>query len=330
MLLARPIIAEGLAERCWTPADLAGRAEEIAPRRGAPGNARSIPDLGLGAFQVVPKHLRGSIRRVALPPGRKLVALTFDMCEQPGEIAGYDGRIVDLLRARGLKATFFVGGKWMLTHAERAQQLMATGGFELASHGWVHRNVRGLVGAGLEAEIMGPSRAYERLRQMLAARHCVAGRAETAMSRVPVRLGLYRFPYGACNDAALERLAANGLLAVQWDVSSGDAGPGLSAQAIASHVARSVRPGSIVLMHANGRGPNTAAALPRLLEMLAAKGFELVTVSELLEVGRPEIAATCYDARPGDTDRYDRLFMERARTEPRAPDGFSTETRRGK
>jgi hypothetical protein len=32
-------------------------------------------------------------------------------------------------------------------------------------------------------------------------------------------------------------------------------------------------------------------------------------VSELLAAGRPVVASTCYDTRPGDTDRYDRLLQ---------------------
>ena len=48
-----------------------------------------------------------------------MIALTFDLCETDGSVAGYDGRIVDLLRAEGVKATFFAGGKWMETHPER-------------------------------------------------------------------------------------------------------------------------------------------------------------------------------------------------------------------
>ena len=56
-------------------------------------------------------ELRGSIRGVTLPPGEKLIALTFDLCEENGYVSGYDGRVVDLLRAQGIKATFFAGGK---------------------------------------------------------------------------------------------------------------------------------------------------------------------------------------------------------------------------
>ncbi len=84
-------MAETQPDRCWTPQALASRAEEKPPRRGAPGHARSIPKVALQPFQPVAADMRGSIRRVSLPPGRKLIALTFDLCEQPGEIAGYDG-----------------------------------------------------------------------------------------------------------------------------------------------------------------------------------------------------------------------------------------------
>ena len=56
-------------------------------------------------YTPVSPNFRGAIRRVKLPAGsRKLIALTFDLCEQPGEVAGYDGKIIDYLRAQGIKA----------------------------------------------------------------------------------------------------------------------------------------------------------------------------------------------------------------------------------
>ncbi len=317
-LLSGPHLAtaQNLATQCWTPAELAGRPEEKAPQRGAAGHAQKVPDIRLQSFAPVQPALQGAIRRVTLPAGKKLIALTFDLCEQPGEISGNDGAIVDYLRANGVRATFFAGGKWVMTHGSRAQQLVADERFETGSHGWAHRNVRGLTGAALQGEIRGPQAAYEATRASLAGRQCVASQSP-ALGRVPARIGLYRFPYGACNPEALAAMAANGLLAVQWDVSAGDPDPGQSAAAIAAAVARQVRPGSIVLLHANGRGYNTAAALPLLIPKLKAMGYQFVTVSELLAAGKPEIVATCYDARPGDTDRYDKLFA------------FRTEVRRG-
>lgn len=309
-------VAQGLVAQCWAPSQLGARADEKAPRRAAPGSAQKVPDIPLRAFQPVQPGLQGAIRRVVLPPGKKLIALTFDLCEQPGEIAGYDGAIVDFLRTNGVRATFFAGGKWLVTHGERAQQLIADEGFEVGSHGWAHRNARGLNGAALLAEIRGPQAAYEAARAALSARQCVASQP-AALSRIAPRIGLYRFPYGACNAEALAATAANGLLAVQWDISTGDPDPGQSAAAIVAAVMRQVRPGSIVLLHANGRGYNTAAALPQLVAKLRAQGYQFATVSQLLAAGRPEIVATCYDARSGDTDKYDRLFS------------FRTDVRRG-
>jgi peptidoglycan/xylan/chitin deacetylase (PgdA/CDA1 family) len=72
---------------------------------------------------------------------QKLIALTFDLCEEGGYVAGYDGRGVDLLRAQGIKATFFAGGKWMETHPERAAQLIANPLFEVGSHGLKHADL---------------------------------------------------------------------------------------------------------------------------------------------------------------------------------------------
>ena len=111
---------------------------------------------------------------------------------------------------------------------------------------------------------------------------------------------LFRFPYGTCNAQALKAVAKAGLPAIQWDVVTGDPMRGRSAKAIASTVLRGVRPGSIIIAHANGRGWNTAKALPLIIPKLRAKGYRFVTVSELLAAGEPEIATTCYTWSPGD------------------------------
>jgi peptidoglycan/xylan/chitin deacetylase (PgdA/CDA1 family) len=309
-LCATPAAADraALQAACWPARALAAVPGERTVRRGVALPLRVPPAAGPPR---TPSGLVGAIRRVELPPGRKLIALTLDLCEQPGEVAGYDGAIFDYLRAARVKATVFAGGRWMASHPERTAQLAADPLFELAGHGWAHRNVRLLSGAALAEEIAGPGRAYAAARAGLAERACVRPHA-AALAGVPATLGLFRFPFGACNRAALEAVAAQGLVAIQWDVSTGDPSPAQSAQAIAAQITRNVRPGSIVIAHANGRGRNTAAALPIAIPRLRAMGYELVTVGELLAAGRPVVAETCYDARPGDTDRYDAFFRRPA------------------
>jgi peptidoglycan-N-acetylglucosamine deacetylase len=248
--------------------------------------------------------LRGAIRRVDLPKGLKLIALTLDLCEQRGEVAGYDGEIFDTLRRENVKATLFAGGKWMRSHVARTQQLMSDPLFELANHSETHRNMRLLETAAVASEIAMPQRTFEVGRQKLAATQCAAA-ARDGLADIPLRMSLFRFPFGACNAASMAAVNDAGLLAVQWDVSTGDPDPSQSAAEIANAMVRNVRAGSIIIAHGNGRGWNTAAALPLAIPKLKAMGYEFVTVSELLARGKPVIAATCYNARPGDTDRYD-------------------------
>ena len=129
-----------------------------------------------------------------------------------------------------------------------------------------------------------------------------------------------RFPYGACSPAALNEVAQQGLVPIQWDVSSGDPTVGQSEQGIQRQVLSNVAPGSIVLFHANGRGWHTQGALPGIIAGLKARGYEFATVSELLAAGEPVTSPTCYDSRPGDADR---LPLRHPTPVATAPFGFA-------
>lgn len=311
--------AAGSANTCFTPAELAARPGERNPVKGNRAFDRSDAPFNLAPIEPVPDNLRGAIRRVELPKGsRKLIALTFDLCEQPGEIAGYDGAVFDYLRANGIKATFFSGGKWIRSHDERARQILTDPLFEFANHSWSHRNLRLLQGADLKLEIEGPQRAYEALRAKVATSQCVA-RSPDLLSAMPPRMRLFRFPFGACNAESLKAVNDAGLIAIQWDLPTGDPSPTQTAVTIAGVMVRQAKPGAIVINHANGRGYHTAEALPLAIPKLKAAGYEFVTVSELIAAGKPVIEQRCYDTHPGDTDRYDAWFRKPAAATAAAP-----------
>ena len=120
--------------------------ENLSRKHNRSYDAGPSEGLSIDPKEAAPAGALGAVRRVDLPPGKKLIALTFDLCEQPGEIAGYDGAIIDYLRHEGIRATFFAGGKWMRSHEERTQQLMADPPFELGNHAEAHRNLRLLDG----------------------------------------------------------------------------------------------------------------------------------------------------------------------------------------
>jgi peptidoglycan-N-acetylglucosamine deacetylase len=289
LALATPALAEDAAPRqCWTPEALAGTPSEIKhqPAKG-PLDVAALKATSLPPAIPVESALRGLIESVTLPPDKKLIALTFDLCEESGYVSGYDGRIVDLLRAEGIKATFFAGGKWMETHPERAAQLIADPLFEVGSHGLKHVDLSRASDAVIKDEVTLTEAAYARAKTGLAARQCLVG--ETA----PERLTVFRFPYGRCSAKALAAVDDAGLLAIQWDVVTGDPDPRVSAKTIARTILTRAHPGAIIVGHANGRGRNTAAALALALPKLKEEGYTFVTVSELIAAGKPVIAQRC-------------------------------------
>jgi peptidoglycan-N-acetylglucosamine deacetylase len=198
---------------------------------------------------------------------RKLprVALTFDLCQVPSKPSGFDRGVIAVLQQTATPATFFVGGDWLRTHPQEGGELAAEPLFVLGDHSWSHPDLRRLDDAAIRAEI-------ERSEELL-------------MERFGTTPRLFRLPFGTYDDRVLQAAAATGVRIIQWDVVSGDPDRKLSRERLVRNVTTGVHNGSIVIMHANGRGWQTAAALPEIIRTLRERGFELVTVTTLLAPG---------------------------------------------
>ena len=307
--------SEAILHACWSPEQLAGSPFERATRHGLTPDRERPPAWAMAAAPAatrsLPADLRGSIRGVEpADPQVRLVALTFDLCEQANERTGYDAGVVDWLRAHRVKATFFAGGKWMRTHPERAMQLMADPLFEVGNHAWTHGNLRVIGGEAARQQILMAQAQYQVLRQALQERPCTAEAGPGEWERIPAWPTLFRFPYGTCSPETLAGAADLGLASIQWRLVTTDPDRSRDAQAIARTVRTEItrRRGSIVVAHANGHGWHTAEALPLFVPQLQAEGYRFVTVSELLAAGRPVAVGGCYEVRPGDNLRYDKQF----------------------
>ena len=190
------------------------------------------------------------------------VALTFDMCQDPLYPAGFDAGIVDVLQRYDAPATFFMGGDWMRTHPNETMVLAENPSFELGNHSWSHPDFTQLS----EEEIGQEIEMTEDMLFQLTGKH----------SR------LFRLPSGLYNEQTLLIIAQHGLYTIQWDSVTGDPDPNFDAATILAEVQRTVRDGSIIIMHGNGRGWHTAEALPLIIDYLHGKGYTLVTVSQLI------------------------------------------------
>jgi len=299
-----------IVQECWPEKDLMGSPADmrIVAMPSAPSStcpARLQPTV-IGP--ALPSRMRNSIRSVKVSGEQKIVALTFDLCEREREISGYDSQVVNFLRANKIKSTFFASGKWMHSHREKTMQLMSDPLFEIGNHGWSHRNIRVLDRKTAEEEILWTQAQYELIWEDLQKLSCSQSAGNESKSAIPRVPRVFRFPFGTCNPESLSFLHSIGLAAIQWDVVSGDAARGQVASAIADIVMKQAKSGSIIILHANGRGHGTAGSLPIFVPKLLKSGFTFVTVSELLASGTPVAVPDCYELRPRDNLRYDKIF----------------------
>jgi polysaccharide deacetylase family sporulation protein PdaB len=188
---------------------------------------------------------------------KKMVALTFDISW--GEKT--PGPVLDVLEKKGLKkATFFLSGPWTSTHPELAKRIKSMG-FEIGSHGHMHKNFSEYSNEWIHNQVN------------LA--------AEAIYDVTGVKTKLIRTPNGDFNKRVLEKLHSMGYTAIQWDTDSLDwKNPGVDT--IVNRVLTKAHPGDIILLHASDSCKQTDAALPQIIDGLRAKGYEFVTVSELI------------------------------------------------
>lgn len=190
----------------------------------------------------------------------KAVALTFDAC-QTRKPAGYDAKIIGILRATHTPATLVLGGHWMETHPDVTRSLAADPLFELGNHSYLHPHMTWITRAQMRQEMQETQDVMYRL---------------TGKQSI-----LFRPPYGEYNPLLVQEAARLGLKTLTWEVVTGDPDKNIQAPAIVRTVLTRARSGSVVIMHMNGRGWHTAEALPAVIRGLHKRGYRLVTVSQL-------------------------------------------------
>jgi peptidoglycan/xylan/chitin deacetylase (PgdA/CDA1 family) len=190
------------------------------------------------------------------------VALTFDLCPVRNG-TGYDQALIDYLIEQKIPATFFMSGRWIAKHDRQVKALLQVPFFEIGTHGEVHAHMPFHSAEEQEQEILGPVR-------LLKAKY---NRDAT----------LFRPPYGEFNDDTVNVTRSLGLQFILWDVVSGDPDPTLTADQIEGRLRRFVRKGSVIVMHANGKGKHTHEAVQDLQEhLLPQRHLTPMTVSDLL------------------------------------------------
>ncbi len=183
------------------------------------------------------------------------IAMTFDDGPHPTNTP----RLLDMLRARNIKATFYVIGENVKRYPALTRRIVAEG-HEIGNHTWTHANLKKLSDQGIRREL-------DRTKAII-------------ISTTGVQPRTMRPPYGALFQRQREMIFREyGYPTILWAVDPQDwKRPGPSV--VTSRILNSTRNGSIVLAH-DLHAP-TITAMPATFDGLLKKGYRFVTVSQLL------------------------------------------------
>jgi len=198
-----------------------------------------------------------------VPTAEPVIALTFD----DGPTDKHTDAVLTMLRDRGVRATFFVTGRETEANLEKAKKIVADG-HELGNHSYSHRRMIFITPSQVRSEI---ERTDAAIRS--------AGHAGAIYFRPPYGHKLVALPW---------YLNAHERATVTWSIEPESYKEvAASANQIAAHIIEKARPGSIVLLHVmyDSRA-ESRKAIPLAIDGLRESGYRLVTISELLALGK--------------------------------------------
>lgn len=198
------------------------------------------------------------------------VALTFD----DGPHGTNTPRLLDMLKERNIKATFFVVGPNARRYPGIMKRMVAEG-HEIGNHTMTHGNLAKMSNASIKRELDG----------------C----RDAIIQSCGVNPRVMRAPYGALKSAQKIYIKDTwGYPNIHWSVDPEDwKRPGPSV--VANRITSRTQAGGIVLVH-DIHAPSVVA-MPQALDGLLRKGFRFVTTSQLISLGnRTASAETVPDA----------------------------------
>jgi peptidoglycan/xylan/chitin deacetylase (PgdA/CDA1 family) len=200
------------------------------------------------------------------------IAMTFD----DGPSAENTPRLLEMLKQRNIKATFFLIGQNVAANPDLVRRILADG-HEIGNHSWTHPQLSKLSDDRVTMEITKTQDAIK-----------------DASGFTP---SLLRPPYGAITPRQREWVEDRfGLNVILWSVDPFDwKRPGASV--ITQRILSQVRPGAIILSHDIHK--QTVDAMPATLDGLIAKGYKFATVSQLIAMNKPKPPS----AEQGSDDR---------------------------
>lgn len=211
---------------------------------------------------------------------KKEIALTFDADITPvmvdwvhsGQVETYDDtRVTNYLIQHQIQATFFLTGLWIELYPDATRELAEDPLFELENHSYDHPSMAGNCFDQPQVPVSQYPFEIEKTQQLIEQYTHVAPK-------------YFRFPGGCYDQADLDLVKKEGLVTVHWSAVAND-GFNNNEEQIIHNVLSEASPGGIIVMHMGSPAsnvPQTANALPVIINGLKKEGYTFVTVDELL------------------------------------------------
>lgn len=193
---------------------------------------------------------------------KPMLALTFD--DGP---SAHTERLLDIFSKYGGKGTFFVVGNIIDNRPDTVKRIVSDG-HEIAGHSWSHRQLTSLDEESIRDQIMSTrAKIY---------------------SLTGYDAKLMRPPYGAYNDTVKKVAQQTDIALINWSVDTLD-WKYKNADTVCKAVLNEACDGAIILCHDLHK--TTVDAMEKAIPALIEKGYQLVTVSELMEAKGKNIEA---------------------------------------
>ena len=166
--------------------------------------------------------------------------------------------MLEILERENVKVTFFPTGRWASKNPEIIK-LIHEKGHEIGNHGYSHPHVDQLSKEENKQEILKTQEIIKNI--------------------IGIETTLFATPYGEKKQHVIDAAGELGYRTIFWTIDTVDWQRHRTADVIANKVIENAENGAIVLMHPT---ENTTKALPIMIEALKEKGYELITVSDIL------------------------------------------------
>lgn len=186
---------------------------------------------------------------------KKVVAFACNVYEGNEEIE----KMLEVMKKKGVKISFFLGGIWVKNNAECTKKIMEYG-HEIQNHGYMHK----------KSSVLSRQSNIDEITKTENIIYEVTG----------IRTNLFEPPYGDYNDRTIEIANKLGYRVVTWSIDTIDWREDATKDLILERIRKKLHPGGIILIHPK---KITSESIEDIIQYIHNQNYEIVTVGEILK-----------------------------------------------